>query len=125
MIEEVKEPPLPLAPADTPLFPEPLPVYKSDLEKAVSKKPEEKINILQEQLLDLMNERNVSLSQIQKETGIPWGTLMEWHGGTVNSQKADKNLLRLAQFFNVTIDYLCFGIGEDSPYYDKNKDASA
>nr|BDT27281.1 hypothetical protein BHI3_07470 [Bacteriovorax sp. HI3] len=84
------------------------------------KKVQEKVNVLQEMLLELMDERKVTLSQIQKETGIPWGTLMDWHNGDTNVQKLDKNILKLAQFFNVHIHYLVYGIGTDEPAFEGN-----
>lgn len=86
------------------------------------KKQGEPENCLQDMLLELMNERKVTLAAIQRATEIPWGTLMDWHNGGVRTQKADRNLLKLAQFFNVSTDYLCWGIGEDSPFYGKFKE---
>ncbi len=77
------------------------------------------INCLQDVLLDLMDERKVSLSQIQKATGIKWSTLMGWHDGAVTSQLADKNLLMLAQFFNVSLEFLIYGIGDESPRFEE------
>lgn len=82
------------------------------------RKVREKVNVLQDMLLELMDERKVSLAQIQKETGIPWGTLMGWHNGDVNVQKLDSNILKLAQFFNVHIHYLVYGIGSDDPAFE-------
>lgn len=79
------------------------------------KKP--KINILQDMLLELMDERKVSLAQIQKATGIPWGTLQGWHDGDVGCQKLDRNVFELAKFFNVHLHYLGFGVGTDEPAF--------
>lgn len=83
------------------------------------KKERPRVNCLQEMLLELMDERKVSLSQIQKATGIPWGSLMDWHNGTVRAQMADKNLLKLGQFFNVSLYYLLYGIGDDRAEFDE------
>jgi hypothetical protein len=86
----------------------------------------EKVNCLQDQLLDLMNERGVSLAEIQASTGIPWGTLMAWHDGKFGSQLADKNLLRLAQFFKVPLEFLVYGLGSDEPLFEEfNNDETA
>lgn len=64
-------------------------------------------------LNELMKEKNVTLSQIQQATGIPWSTLSNMKNGKRKTQRTSENILALAKFFNVTIDYLCFGIGED------------
>lgn len=104
-----------------PMFQE-LPVYEDDLGKARKKRPQ--VNCLQDMLLELMNKRMVTLAQIHKATKIPWATLQNWHDATVNSQLADKNLLELARFFNVSLFYLVYGIGTDEPAF-LNDDESA
>jgi hypothetical protein len=95
-----------------------------DMPETNEKKKKPRINILQDIFLELLEERKVTLSQVQKATEIKWGTLMGWHDGSVRSQMADKNLLRLAQFFNVSLEYLCFGIGDDSEAYEKFEEES-
>src|SRR5690554_2441019 len=94
-----------------------LPVYQEDLEKIRAKK--KSINCLQEMLLELMEERSVSLARIHKETGIPFSTLMDWHNGESKSQMLEENILKLARYFNVSLEYLCFGIGSDEEAYGK------
>lgn len=79
------------------------------------KKQRPKVNCLQDILLELMDERKIAPVEIQKATGIPWATLHGWIVGDVATQKTDKNLLELARFFNVSLEYLCFGIGDDAP----------
>jgi hypothetical protein len=81
-----------------------------------------RINCLQDMLLELMDERNVTPAQIQKATGIPWGTLAAWISGSVNCQLADQNLLKLARFFNVDLFYLLYGIGDGSEYFKEFKE---
>ena len=103
----------------TPMFEE-LPMDNPD----ALKKQAKPINNMQEQFLELLNKKGCSLADIHRETQIPWGTLYGWYKGDVKAQFADRNLLELAKFFNVTIDYLCFGIGNDEPYYEKIGDAS-
>lgn len=89
-------------------------------------KPQEKVNCLQDMLLELIDKRDVTLAQIQRATEIPWSTLMGWHDGTSGAQLADKNLLRLAQFFKVPLEYLVYGIGSDEDQYERfNGGASA
>lgn len=99
-----------------PMFEE-LPVYPEDLEK--SKKKKDSVNCLQDILIELLDARGVQLSDVQKATKIPWGTLIDWYSGDNETQRTDENLLRLAQYFNVTIEYLCYGIGDDSAAYEK------
>jgi hypothetical protein len=94
------------------LAPEEMPVTDE-----AKKKP--RINCLQEMLLELMDRDKVELVDIQKATGIKWPTLYGWYKGEVNAQMADENLLKLAKFFNVSLEYMCFGIGDDSPRYEE------
>lgn len=101
-----------------PLF-EDIPQDNPDAEK----KDLEPQNCLQTILLELIEERKVQLVDIQKATKIPWGTLMGWHNGAVECQKLDRNILKLAQYFNVHIHYLGFGIGDDSPVFENEKES--
>jgi DNA invertase Pin-like site-specific DNA recombinase len=82
-------------------------------------KKQEERNILQEILLELMEKRRVDLAVIQKETGISWSTLYKWYKGGTTSQLMRSELLKLARFFNVSLEYLCFGIGDDTPVFEK------
>jgi hypothetical protein len=74
-------------------------------------------NCMSQILNELMDERLVEQVDIHKYTGIPWSTLNEWVRGKVKVQALDGNLLALARFFNVSIHYLVFGIGEDDPVF--------
>lgn len=82
-------------------------------------KKKEKVNCLQDILLELMDERNINPAEIVRATQIPWGTFHGWMCGDVICQKADKNLLKLAQFFNVRLEYLIYGIGDDSAAFEE------
>jgi transcriptional regulator with XRE-family HTH domain len=87
-------------------------------------KKREKVNCLSDILLELMDSRKIEPAQIHKATGIAYTTLSDWMSGKVGTQMADKNLLKLAQFFSVSLEYLCYGIGsEEYPYerFDKDK----
>jgi hypothetical protein len=84
-----------------------------------AKPKKEKVNCLQDMMIEIMNERKIELAEIQRETGIPWGTLYAWYSGEVSAQLLDRNILKLAQFFNVSIHYLGFGIGEDENVFEK------
>lgn len=88
---------------------------------------------IQEILIELMNDWKVELATIQKETGIPWGTLYGFYKGDIKAPILNGNILALANFFNCSISYLAFGIGEEperpkvvAPEFDqaaKNREA--
>ena len=54
--------------------------------------------------IDLMKERNVIPVKISKETGISSGLISDYRSG--RSVPATENLIKIADFFNVTTDYL-------------------
>lgn len=56
-----------------------------------------------EKLAKLMQERNLTIFQLSKETGIPQTTLYEWKAGKYKP-KTEKILL-LADYFGVTMEY--------------------
>jgi transcriptional regulator with XRE-family HTH domain len=72
---------------------------------------------ISDMILELMDSRNVSFEEILKQTGIPHPTLNDWIKGKT-TPLTGRNLLKLAQFFNVHIHYLCFGIGTDEPAFN-------
>lgn len=76
------------------------------------KKREKKvsINILQENLLKLMARDKVTLAEVQKETGVAWGSLYSYYKGSVSAQLLDINVKEIADFFDVSCDFLAFGI---------------
>ena len=79
-------------------------------------KEEEPANCLNENLALAMTRRGIQVSDIVKGTKIPWGTIMGWVYGKnkgVKAQLADENLLNLVTYLECTVDWLCFGIGED------------
>lgn len=76
-------------------------------------------NCLSEILSELMEERKKTLAEIHRETGIPWSTLLDMKNGKNRYQKLNRNILELAKFFNVSIHYLCFGVGDDGPVFVK------
>ena len=55
----------------------------------------------------LMEEYNVTAYKVSKETGIATSTLSDWKKGR-STPKQDK-LQKIADYFNVTIDYLLTG----------------
>ncbi len=55
----------------------------------------------------LMSSRGVTAKVISQATGIPQSTLSEWSGGRL--PKVSEELVKLAKFFGVTIEYLIVG----------------
>ena len=51
--------------------------------------------------------KNLKLGEISKATGIPKSTLSEWTAG--REPKVSENLLKLAQFLEVSLEYLFTG----------------
>ncbi|WP_333647966.1 helix-turn-helix domain-containing protein [Lacrimispora sp.] len=61
---------------------------------------------LSDRIQQLINERNISQSELEKKLGFGKGTISKWKGSTVPS--ADK-LQKIAEYFGVTLDYLMTG----------------
>lgn len=55
----------------------------------------------------LMNSNKVTLYKLSKDTGIPYSSLSDWKNGK-SVPKADK-LMKIAEYFNVTVEYLQTG----------------
>ena len=55
-------------------------------------------------LKELRQERNLSIMALSKEIGISNATICRWENGL--SDISSDNLIKLAKFFNVSIDYL-------------------
>lgn len=63
--------------------------------------------ILKEQLASLLDQEKMSLSHLAKETDIPVQTLHNWLNGV--APRSLEQLKRVSDFFEITIDELCFG----------------
>lgn len=61
----------------------------------------------------LLNERNVTVYRVSKETGISSATFTEWKNGTY-TPKQDK-IQKIADYFNVSVDYLLGRTDDPSP----------
>lgn len=61
---------------------------------------------LSDRIQQLINENNISQSELEKKLGFGKGTISKWKGSTAPS--ADK-LQKIADHFGVTIDYLMTG----------------
>lgn len=65
---------------------------------------------------NLMKEHGVTAYKVSKETGIATSTLSDWKKGR-STPKQDK-LQKIADFFNVTVDYLLTGNTEEKKERD-------
>lgn len=81
-------------------------------------------NCLQDILLELMEDRRIEPRHIHTATGISYATLSDWILGNKKCQKLDGRILSLAKFFNVSIHYLAFGIGDESPAFGEGDPSS-
>lgn len=75
-----------------------------------------KTNIISFILKEILEERDLNLSLVSTQTGISYNTLHEWLSGN-RTPMADENLLTLSKYLNLSITYLCYGIGSDEPAY--------
>lgn len=74
-------------------------------------------NCLSDMLLELMNERLVEARDMSRATGIPECTLHGWVNYITKCHRMDGSILALAKLFNVSIHYLVFGMGDESPVF--------
>ena len=58
-------------------------------------------------LKELCEERGITISTLSKRTTVPQQTLHNWISGV--EPKSFTQVKKVAEFFNVTFDYLCFG----------------
>jgi len=64
--------------------------------------------ILQEILKKLIKEKGIKITALAKQCNIPLQTLHNYLGGQ-NPQNLD-HVKKVADFFGVSLDYLCFGV---------------
>lgn len=100
---------------------ETIPMFKN---LPVDNPPEEPKYKFQETLIKLLELKNVQLADIERETkaldetgkGVPWSTLMGWYRGFTKSPPNGKSLQLLSEYFEVTTNYLLYGVGEEPVY---------
>jgi len=63
--------------------------------------------ILGEMIKKLMLEKDINLSQLSRATEIPRQTLDNWVSG--QEPRSLDQLKQVSDYFDVTIDYICFG----------------
>lgn len=65
----------------------------------------------------LMMQRHMNKSDLSKAIGVSSGNLSDWANG--RSQPSVEKLLKIANYFDVSLDYLC---GRDDRYPDPSSD---
>lgn len=76
--------------------------------------PKKKVKTFRNCLADIFNEtlfdRKVPLAKVQRETNIPFPTLDDWIKART-CPLADDNLMVLTRYLDMSMEYLCYGIG--------------
>lgn len=62
---------------------------------------------LKEQLEHLIKQYGINVSNLSKFSGVPNSTISDWLGGS--NPKNISQVKKVADYFDVSIDYLCFG----------------
>ena len=62
------------------------------------------MKIFAERLLELRKEKNISQAKLAKEIGVSFSVVCYWE--TDRSEPTAPNLVKLADFFNISTDYL-------------------
>ncbi|WP_413778098.1 helix-turn-helix domain-containing protein [Caproicibacterium sp. XB1] len=66
-----------------------------------------------EKFEQLLKERNVTPYRVSKDTGVPQSTLSDWKRG--RSVPRTEKLQRIADYFNVSVDYLLGNEQKEKP----------
>lgn len=86
-----------------------------------NKKPKTFRNCVADNFNEILFERDISLARVQKDTGIPFPTLDDWiKARTI--PLTDDNLMVLARYLNVPLEFLCYGIGEEETIIKNEND---
>ncbi len=79
-------------------------------------------------LTELIKERNLTLTDVSRESGVPLTTVWDWCNKERSCPMMGNNLLKIARYFNVNLMYLLFGIGEKEslflPFSDEKSPTS-
>ena len=62
------------------------------------------MKVFAERLKDLRNERGISQAQLAKTLGVSFGIVCYWE--TDRSEPTAPNLVKIADYFGVSVDYL-------------------
>lgn len=71
-----------------------------------------------ERIENLRKSRNISQGKLEKELGFSNGSISKWKTSTPNPERLQK----LAEYFNVSMDYLLNGTDKDGLSEKDNKD---
>lgn len=74
---------------------------------------------LQEILKELMDSETITLTALAKETGVPKQTIHNWLCGT--EPKSLDQVRSVAQYFDLSIEELCYGEVENRKHNSKQK----
>ena len=86
-----------------------------------TKKAKSYYNCIADVLNEILFERKISLSRVQKDTGIPFPTLDDWiKARTI--PLTDDNLMVLAKYLNTPLEHLCYGIGQEENFIKNEND---
>jgi transcriptional regulator with XRE-family HTH domain len=61
-------------------------------------------------LKHLIKEEGITISQLSKRTQVPVQTLHNWLNGI--EPRSLKQVRKVSEYFEVSLDYLCFGVGK-------------
>ena len=64
-------------------------------------------------LNELIHSKSITMAQLSRETGIPPQTLNNWMAG--QEPRGLNKLKRVADYFEISLDQLCFGISNKPP----------
>lgn len=67
---------------------------------------------------DLANERNMSLAEVERRTGLSSGSITKWGKSSPAAEKLEK----IADLFGVSIDYLTGRTDSKEPFPNTSKD---
>lgn len=62
-------------------------------------------------LKKLIHERGITITHLARESGVAQQTLHNWMSGT--EPRSLTQVKRVADYFEVSVDYICFGINEE------------
>lgn len=75
---------------------------------------------LTELLNGLIKKRGITITSLSRISNVPLQTLHGWLQGS--EPKSIRQVKKIADFFNVDLDYLCFGIEQEKPIFQNFKE---
>lgn len=86
--------------------------------------PEEipkKKGAFQQVLEGIMKDRGLDTKTIAKDAGIPESTVYAWANGERVHPNCDESLRKLMQYFNIHLETLVFGIGDEEEVFEMHE----